>query len=77
MDRLAVLPGPRRRLGARHPFVAVALVAACAVAAVARSWAAIGQWSGAAPRDTPARRSHRPGHFGCVPRRRSPPSAGS
>ncbi len=46
---------PRRRRGVRHPFVAVMLVAACAVTARARSWAAIGQWSRAAPQDTPAR----------------------
>ncbi|MET9325035.1 transposase family protein [Streptomyces sp. NPDC003038] len=43
VDRLAVPPNPRRRRGMRHPFVAVLLVAACAVTAGARSWAAIGQ----------------------------------
>ncbi|MEU5811727.1 ISAs1 family transposase [Streptomyces sp. NPDC047718] len=55
VDRLSVLPDPRRRRGVRHPFVAVMLVAACAVTAGARSWAAIGQWSRAAPQDTLAR----------------------
>ncbi len=55
VDRLSVLPDPRRRRGVRHPFVAVLPVAACAVTAGARSWAAIGQWSRAAPQDTLAR----------------------
>ncbi|MEU6709293.1 transposase family protein [Streptomyces wuyuanensis] len=42
-DRMSVLPDPCRRRGVRHPFVAVLLVAACAVTAGARSWAAIGR----------------------------------
>ncbi|MET9763740.1 transposase family protein [Streptomyces sp. NPDC006372] len=50
-----MLPDPRRRRGVRHLFVAVLLVAACAVTAGARSWAAIGQWSRAATEDTLAR----------------------
>ncbi|MFD5110477.1 ISAs1 family transposase [Streptomyces cinereoruber] len=54
-ERLAVLPDPRSRRGVRHPFVAVLLVAACAVTAGAGSWAAIGQWAKAAPQDTLAR----------------------
>ncbi|MFJ8842733.1 transposase family protein [Streptomyces cyaneofuscatus] len=55
-ERLAVLPDPRRRRGVRHPFVAVLLAAVCAVTAGARSWAAIGQGSRSAPRDTLAAR---------------------
>ncbi|MGW4031695.1 ISAs1 family transposase [Streptomyces sp. NPDC004838] len=55
VERLAVLPDPRRRRGLRHPFVAVLLVAACAVTAGARSWAAVGQWARSAPQDTLAR----------------------
>ncbi|MGW6413300.1 transposase family protein [Streptomyces vinaceus] len=44
MERLRELPDPRRRRGVRHPFVAVLLlVAASAVIAGARSYAAIGQ----------------------------------
>ncbi|WP_309074925.1 transposase family protein [Streptomyces sp. NWU339] len=48
-ERPAVLSDPRRRRGARHPFVAVLLVAACAVTSGARSWTAIGQWARSAP----------------------------
>ncbi|WP_331281396.1 transposase family protein [Streptacidiphilus albus] len=55
MERLRLLPDPRRRRGVRHPFVAVLLVAASAVVAGARSYAAIGQWSTSAPQHTPAR----------------------
>ncbi|MEU3050324.1 transposase family protein [Streptomyces sp. NPDC006984] len=54
-ERLAVLPDPRRRRGVRHPFVAVLLVAACAVTAGARSWTAIGQWARSVPQETLAR----------------------
>ncbi|MFD8783083.1 transposase family protein [Kitasatospora sp. NPDC059599] len=43
VERLRVLPDPRRRREVRHPFVAVLLVAASAVVAGARSYAAIGQ----------------------------------
>jgi predicted transposase YbfD/YdcC len=49
VERLRLLPDPRRRRGVRHPFVAVLLVAASAVVAGARSYAAIGQWSANAP----------------------------
>ncbi|MBC3842122.1 ISAs1 family transposase [Streptacidiphilus sp. 4-A2] len=55
VERLRVLPDPRRRRGVRHPFVAVLLVAASAVVAGARSYAAIGQWSSSAPQHTLAR----------------------
>ncbi|MFD9360178.1 ISAs1 family transposase [Streptomyces sp. NPDC060031] len=50
-----MLPDPRRRRGVRHPFVAVLLVAASAVIAGARSYAAIGQWSASAPQHALAR----------------------
>ncbi|WP_308363486.1 MULTISPECIES: transposase family protein [unclassified Streptomyces] len=46
---------PRRRSGVRHPFVAVLLVAASAVIAGARSYAAIGHWSASAPQHALAR----------------------
>ena len=59
VERLRVLPDPRRRRGVRHPFVAVLLVAASAVAAGALSYAAIGQWSANAPQHTLARRGAR------------------
>ncbi|MFD5513663.1 transposase family protein, partial [Streptomyces sp. NPDC127051] len=49
------LPDPRHRGGVRHPFVAVLLIAACAVAAGARSYTAIGQWARSAPQQTLAR----------------------
>ncbi|MGW2558583.1 transposase family protein [Streptomyces sp. NPDC001514] len=55
VERLRVLPDPRRRRGVRHPFVAVLLVAASAVLAGARSCAAIGQRSGNAPQHALAR----------------------
>ncbi|MFE6872318.1 transposase family protein [Kitasatospora sp. NPDC057692] len=55
MERLRLLPDPRRRRGVRHPFVTVLLIAASAVVAGARSYAAIGQWSANAPQHTPAR----------------------
>ncbi|WP_432196768.1 ISAs1 family transposase [Streptomyces sp. bgisy027] len=54
-ERLVRLPDPRRRRGVRHPFVAVLLIAASAVAAGARSYAAIGQWARSAPQQTLAR----------------------
>ncbi|MFE7530802.1 transposase family protein [Kitasatospora sp. NPDC057542] len=54
-ERLWALPDPRRRRGVRHPFVAVLLVAASAVVAGARSYAAIGQWSTSAPQQALAR----------------------
>jgi predicted transposase YbfD/YdcC len=55
VDRLRVLRDPRRRRGVRHPFVAVLLVAASAVIAGARSYAAIGQWAANAPQHALAR----------------------
>ena len=55
VERLRLLPDPRRRRGVRHPFVAVLLVAASAVVAGARSYAAIGQWSASAPQHALAR----------------------
>ncbi|WP_241002375.1 ISAs1 family transposase, partial [Streptomyces sp. CB01881] len=55
MERLRLLPDPRRRRGVRHPFVAVLLVAASAVVAGARSYTAIGQWSANAPQHALAR----------------------
>jgi predicted transposase YbfD/YdcC len=55
VERLRLLPDPRRRRGVRHPFVAVLLVAASAVVAGARSYAAIGQWSTSAPQHALAR----------------------
>ncbi|WP_404868093.1 ISAs1 family transposase [Kitasatospora griseola] len=54
-ERLRVLPDPRQRRGVRHPFVAVLPVAAAAVVAGARSYAAIGQWSANAPQHALAR----------------------
>ncbi|MFD5514203.1 transposase family protein, partial [Streptomyces sp. NPDC127051] len=55
VERLRLLPDPRRRRGVRHPFVAVLLAAASAVVAGARSYAAIGQWSASAPQHALAR----------------------
>ncbi|MFJ1933395.1 ISAs1 family transposase [Kitasatospora sp. NPDC088160] len=52
VERFRLLPDPRLRRGGRHPFVAVLLVAASAVVAGARSYAAIGQWSANAPQHT-------------------------
>jgi hypothetical protein len=42
-ERLIRLPDPLHRRGVRRPFVAVLLIAASAVVAGARSYAAIGQ----------------------------------
>ncbi|MFD6229900.1 transposase family protein [Streptomyces sp. NPDC060232] len=55
VERLRLFPDPRRRRGVRHPFVAVLLVAASAVVAGARSYAAMGQWSASAPQHALAR----------------------
>ncbi|MFE1382963.1 ISAs1 family transposase [Streptomyces sp. NPDC058740] len=55
VERLRLLPDPRRRRGVRHPLVAVLPVAASAVVAGARSYAAVAQWSANAPQHTPAR----------------------
>ncbi|MFF4344909.1 ISAs1 family transposase [Kitasatospora sp. NPDC001540] len=55
VERLRLLPDPRRRRGVRHRFVAVLLVAVSAVVAGARSYTAIGQWSANAPQHALAR----------------------
>ncbi|WP_327286493.1 ISAs1 family transposase (plasmid) [Streptomyces sp. NBC_00597] len=55
VERLRLLPDPRRRRGVRHPFVAVLLVAASAVVGGAQSFAAIGQWAANAPQHALAR----------------------
>ena len=55
VERLQMLPDPRRRRGVRHPFVAVLLVAASAVVAGAQSFSAIGQWAANAPQHDLAR----------------------
>jgi hypothetical protein len=55
VERLRMLPDPRRRRGVRHPFVAVLLVAASAVVAGAQSFAAMGQWAANAPQHALAR----------------------
>lgn len=49
VERLVRLPDPRHRRGVRHPFVAVLLIAASAVASGTRSYTAIGQWADSAP----------------------------
>ncbi|MET8129301.1 ISAs1 family transposase [Streptomyces sp. NPDC005065] len=49
VERLRLLPDPRRRRGVRPPFVGVLLVAACAIVASSQSFAAIGQWAANAP----------------------------
>jgi predicted transposase YbfD/YdcC len=64
--RLQTLADPRHRRGKRHPFVSVLLVACSAVAAGARSFAAIGQWAGSAPQDTLARLGARTATALCV-----------
>ncbi|MGW7064618.1 ISAs1 family transposase [Streptomyces sp. NPDC054904] len=51
-ERLQGLADPRRRRGRRHPFVSVLLIAASAVLAGARSYAAIGQWAASADQHT-------------------------
>jgi predicted transposase YbfD/YdcC len=55
VERLAALPDPRARRGRRHPLLSVLLVAASAVLAGARSYAAIGQWAASAPQHALAR----------------------
>ncbi|MEV6012962.1 transposase family protein [Streptomyces sp. NPDC051976] len=54
-ERLAALPEPRCRRDRRHSLLSVLLVAASAVLAGARSYAAIGQWAAAAPQHALAR----------------------
>lgn len=53
MERLRILPDPRRRRGVRYPFVAALPIAALAVIVGAHSYAAIGQWSTNAPQHAP------------------------
>lgn len=48
-EHLAAVPDPRARRGVRHTFMSILLVAAAAVLAGARSFAAIGEWAGDAP----------------------------
>ncbi|WP_382466316.1 transposase family protein [Streptomyces noursei] len=55
VERLQLLPDPRRRRGLRHPFAAVLLVVASAVVTGARSYRAMGQWSTNAPQPALAR----------------------
>jgi predicted transposase YbfD/YdcC len=54
-DRLGLLADPRGRRGRRHPLLGVLLIAAAAVVAGARSYAAIGQWARNAPQTALAR----------------------
>lgn len=54
-ERLATLVDPRCRRGKRHPFVAVLLIACCAVVTGARSFVAIDEWAADAPQDVLAR----------------------
>ncbi len=49
LERLATLPDPRDRRGRRHPLASVLAVSAAAVAAGARSVAAIAEWAADAP----------------------------
>jgi predicted transposase YbfD/YdcC len=46
---LAVVPDPRKRRGVRHTMCSILVIAAVAVAAGARSFAAIGEWATDAP----------------------------
>ena len=49
LERLAMIPDPRDRRGRRHPLAGVLAVSAAAVAAGARSVAAIAEWATDAP----------------------------
>jgi hypothetical protein len=49
LERLAMIPDPRDRRGRRHPLASVLAVSAAAVAAGARSVAAIAEWATDAP----------------------------
>jgi predicted transposase YbfD/YdcC len=48
-ELVAGVPDPRRRRGVRHSLASILLLAAAAVAAGARSFAAIGEWAADAP----------------------------
>ncbi|MEV6913323.1 ISAs1 family transposase [Amycolatopsis sp. NPDC051071] len=54
-DHLALVPDPRQRRGVRHRLGSVLLIAAAAVCAGARSFAAIGEWAADAPQQVLAR----------------------
>jgi predicted transposase YbfD/YdcC len=63
---LAAIPDPRARSGRRHPLVAILAVAAAAVLAGARSFAAIAEWAADAPQPVRAAlgaRRDRPDHW--------------
>jgi predicted transposase YbfD/YdcC len=63
---LAAVPDPRAARGRRHPLVAILAMAAAAVLAGARSFAAIAEWAADAPQPIRAAlgaRHHAPGHF--------------
>jgi predicted transposase YbfD/YdcC len=55
LERFAQLPDPRGRRGRRHPLAGLLVIAAAAVLAGARSFAAIGQYSHTLPQATLAR----------------------
>jgi predicted transposase YbfD/YdcC len=48
-DHFAVVPDPRKRRGVRHTMCSILVIAAVAVCAGARSFAAIGEWAADAP----------------------------
>jgi predicted transposase YbfD/YdcC len=48
-EHLALVPDPRKRRGVRHTLCSILVIAAVAVAAGARSFAAIGEWAKDAP----------------------------
>jgi predicted transposase YbfD/YdcC len=63
---LAAIPDPRARSGRRHPLVTILVLAAAAVLAGARSFAAIAEWAADAPQPVRAAigaRRDRPDHW--------------
>jgi predicted transposase YbfD/YdcC len=54
-EHLAVVPDPRKRRGVRHTVCSILTIAAAAVAAEARSFAAIGEWAADASQKVLAR----------------------